>query len=112
MTFRLVQLHGLPPAGCDGFFFFGSGAVFEGNGWPGPLLHPESVPYGMKANPLGAAGNLGHRHPSLCPSRQEVALTPSHLTQGSRRDFPSLVSSSRLGDIFGGSNVLDEALII
>lgn len=91
-------------------FFFLAREPFEGRGQWGPLLHPEQVPDGMKADPLGTMGNLGH--PSLCPSRQEVASTPSHGIQGSRQGRPSLVSSSRLGDILGGSHVLHEALII
>lgn len=41
-----------------------------------------------------------------------MASTPSHRTQNSHRGLPSLVSSSRLGDILGGSNVLHEALIV
>lgn len=65
----------------------------------GPLLHPEHIPYGIKADPLG---------PSLCPRGQEVALTPPHHTQG----LFSLINSPRSGDVLGGSSVLDEALII
>lgn len=74
---------------------------------------PETRPtYGMKANPLGTAGNLGHQHLLLCPRGQEGALSHPTIPRAPAGDFPGLVSSPGLGDIPGGSSTPDEALII